>query len=84
MSVGRLSDEWFTENTLFKVYDVLRKAGLGEIEAREAIAEMQNEGILFRELIPRVIKTQITRGPGSINYKRDRAGLPPSSVDSQE
>lgn len=72
MTNGRLSDEWFTENTLFKVYDALRKAGLGEIEAREAIAEMQNVGVLFRERITRdrAIKTQITRGPGSFNHER--------------
>lgn len=41
--------EGFNENTLFKVYDVLRAAGLTEEQSREAINEMQNKGILFRE-----------------------------------
>lgn len=44
--------EHYTENTLFKVYDVLRAAGLDETQSRDAISEMQNQGILFRERVP--------------------------------
>lgn len=44
--------EHFTENTLFKVYDALRKVGMDETQARDAISEMQNAGILFRERFP--------------------------------
>lgn len=44
------SKEHFTENTLFKVYDVLRiTGGLTEEKSQEVINEMQNQGILFRE-----------------------------------
>ena len=46
--------ETFTENTLFKVYDALRASGLDEQKARDAITEMQNNGILFRERTPEV------------------------------
>jgi hypothetical protein len=42
----------FNEETLFKVYDALRAMELDEQIARECIREMQNRGILFRELIP--------------------------------
>jgi hypothetical protein len=42
----------FDENTLFKVYDSLRDAGLDEQKARDAISDMQNKGILFRERVP--------------------------------
>jgi hypothetical protein len=41
----------YTENTLFKVYDALRAAGLDESSARDCISEMQNAGIYFRERI---------------------------------
>lgn len=44
----------FDENTLFKVYDSLRSAGLEEQQARDAISDMQNKGILFRERAPEV------------------------------
>lgn len=43
--------EYFTEETLFKVFDALRKT-MTEEQAREAINNMQNEGILFRERKP--------------------------------
>lgn len=45
---------YFDENTLFKVYDSLRAAGLDEQAARDAISDMQNKGILFRERAPEV------------------------------
>lgn len=42
----------FNEGTLFKVRDALYKAGLTKAECTEAIQEMQNAGILFRERLP--------------------------------
>lgn len=42
-------DVTFTENTLYKVYDALRGSGLSEDQSRDAISNMQNAGILFRE-----------------------------------
>jgi hypothetical protein len=44
--------EGFDENTMFKVYDSLREAGLNEQDARDCINEMQKKGILFRESLP--------------------------------
>ena len=44
--------EYFTEETMFKVYDSLRAAGLTEEKTRETITDMQNKGILFREKQP--------------------------------
>lgn len=44
-----LDEEFHDEDTLFKVYDALRRTGLDEQQARHAIMEMQNVGILFRE-----------------------------------
>lgn len=41
----------FTEATLFKVYEALRKSGLSEDQVRDGISEMQNAGILFRERV---------------------------------
>jgi len=37
------------EQTLHKVSNALRRAGLGAQQAIDAISEMQNAGILFRE-----------------------------------
>ena len=42
------------DQTLRKVYDVLRGKGLTEGETVDAIFEMQNKGLLFREF-PRTI-----------------------------
>jgi len=39
-----------TEDTLFKVYDSLIKAGLDDRAAMGALHDMQNRGIYFREL----------------------------------
>jgi hypothetical protein len=39
-----------TEDTLFKVYDSLIKAGLNDRAAMGALHDMQNRGIYFREL----------------------------------
>jgi transcriptional regulator with XRE-family HTH domain len=41
--------ETHSEATMFKVRDALRCAGLRETEIVDAIIEMQNAGILFRE-----------------------------------
>lgn len=41
----------FDEATLFKVFSALRKSGLEDHQADDAINEMQNAGILFRERI---------------------------------
>lgn len=46
--------EHFTEETLFKVFKALRRTGLDEDGATNAIAEMQNDGILFREKAPEI------------------------------
>lgn len=46
------SNGYFTEQTMFKVYKSLRKIGLDEDKAIDAMNEMQNEGILFREKRP--------------------------------
>lgn len=55
---------YYTEETLFKVYKAIRRAGVTEEFAEQIINEMQNDGILFRERIPPIIKpkTIITRG----------------------
>src|ERR1700744_4157008 len=39
------------DNTLVKVLAALFQSGLNDIQARDAITSMQNEGILFRERI---------------------------------
>ena len=44
-----MDTEVFHENTLTKVYDALERSGLTHWKAVEAVREMQNEGILFRE-----------------------------------
>lgn len=41
--------EHFDEDTLFKVINALVRSGLTEQQATDAINEMQNAGILFRE-----------------------------------
>lgn len=45
-----MSEEYFDDQTLFKVHEALSKIGLGALQVREAITEMQNAGIIFREL----------------------------------
>lgn len=52
------------ENTLFKVDDALRLAGIAPIARRDAISQMLNKGILFRERkavanVVRVVKKPI-------------------------
>lgn len=39
----------YDDETLFKVRDALEAAGLSENQITQAISEMQNRGILFRE-----------------------------------
>lgn len=41
------------ENTLRKVYEGLLKAGIFGQQAVDAVSEMQNQGILFRERKPK-------------------------------
>lgn len=45
----RVNAETHSEETLRKVYRALERAGVYGIDARDAVTEMQNEGILFRE-----------------------------------
>lgn len=42
-------DVWFDEYTLFKVYMALEAANVDTYQIKEAITQMQNAGILFRE-----------------------------------
>lgn len=39
----------YNEDTLFKVRDALKRAGLSSEQIMNCIIEMQNQGILFRE-----------------------------------
>ena len=43
---------YHTEETLFRVFEALLKADLTREKALDAIREMQNHGILFRERTP--------------------------------
>lgn len=43
------SAEQHTDQTLYIVHDALERSGLTRDQAQEAIREMQNAGILFRE-----------------------------------
>lgn len=40
---------YYDENTLRKVYDALEVAGVTGQQATDAVSQMQNLGILFRE-----------------------------------
>lgn len=42
-------DEYFDEYTLLKVVHALREAGIPDQQAEDAINQMQNAGVLFRE-----------------------------------
>jgi hypothetical protein len=42
-------EDYYDEETLVKVYRALVNSGASDRQAVEAISEMQNEGILFRE-----------------------------------
>jgi hypothetical protein len=39
----------FDQNTFYKVFLSLRRSGLDETQATNAINQMQDDGILFRE-----------------------------------
>lgn len=41
--------EYHDDDTMRKVHNALGRAGLTEVQIRDAINEMQNDGILFRE-----------------------------------
>jgi hypothetical protein len=43
---------YYDETTLVKVYGALQKTGLNMVQAADAVHEMQNAGILFREMMP--------------------------------
>jgi hypothetical protein len=45
-------ETYVDENTLVKVYDALQQAGLNIAQASDAVNEMQQAGILFRERMP--------------------------------
>lgn len=49
LEAARAPKEVHTEDTLFKVREALVASGLTERKAYNAITEMQNAGILFRE-----------------------------------
>lgn len=65
-------DVYYTEETLHTVYKALRRAGMSEEQCERAINEMQNDGILFRERIPPLVKprTIITRGSEEGSQKK--------------
>jgi hypothetical protein len=42
----------YNENTLFKVRDALKDAGLDDSTVLEAVIHLQNQGLLFRERMP--------------------------------
>lgn len=44
--------DFYDEQTLTKVFMALRKSGLSPVEATNALSEMQNSGVLFRERRP--------------------------------
>lgn len=44
-----MTEERYDANTLFKVRDALRRAGLDDDAILAAINELHNAGILFRE-----------------------------------
>jgi len=50
--MGIQQGDYYTEETMFKVFKALRKVGLNEEDATDAINELQNVGILFREKRP--------------------------------
>lgn len=48
-----IEPSYYDEDTLFKVRNaLLNVVGLSQIEVTDAIIEMQNAGILFRERLP--------------------------------
>jgi len=49
LSISAQPTETYTSGTMFKVYQALHRAGLNERAAHNAVNEMQNHGILFRE-----------------------------------
>lgn len=53
--------EYYDDETLSKVYDALLWSGLTGKQAEDAVNEMQNAGILFRERAP---EPTIPEAPG--------------------
>jgi len=44
-----IESTYYDEQTLTKVYRALERAGIDPEARQDAVSEMQNEGILFRE-----------------------------------
>lgn len=63
---NRPTGETHDEDTLTKVYEGLYRAGLSGVEAADAVNQMQNAGILFRERAP---EPAATDEPTPINGK---------------
>lgn len=53
-----MSSEYHDEQTLFKVHDAMVKSGLSVEQALNTLREMQNAGILFRELQSEKVKDE--------------------------
>lgn len=60
----------YDENTLFKIFDALKAAGLSTVQTRDCITDMQNRGIYFREMIERD-KIERVMGPVAIRLLRE-------------
>lgn len=45
-----MASETHNDNTMLKVYNSLRRAGLSDQQVNDAVNQMQNDGILFREM----------------------------------
>lgn len=54
------------ENTMQKVYDALRAAGLKKQQCLNAVTQMQNAGIYFRERQPEPSLTATDHAPGEL------------------
>ena len=49
LELAKASQVRYDDQTLQKVYEAMRKVGLDDAEVGDAVLEMQNAGILFRE-----------------------------------
>ena len=68
----------FTEDTIFTVYDALKRAGLSHEKVRECITDLRNHGIVFREWlnVPPHAKPVVHRASGGTG------GGPSSAADN--
>jgi hypothetical protein len=60
--IEAINGETFDEDTLPKVYAGLRAAGITGQQAVDAVNQMQNQGILFRERAPEPVAMTVGRG----------------------